>query len=229
MQADGDRPWFPAALAALDLRRRDRLLAIDVGFAEAKALRTIVGRDGETVLVLRDRQTAERVAGFEWDGVRVLAHTVGGDETFGSFDALLMAPAVAPVLSVAACAELARRNLRLGGRFVFDLPAREMVPDLAAAWRTLAWPEAGLAPLVGVDESELADALRAGGLRQVHAAMASHLLAGDAPAELVATFATSLGLGADEEVELSHALLRQRATAGPLQTLVHRTRIVGRR
>lgn len=224
-----DEPWFHSAVERLDVRRRDRLLAIDCAVDEAHGLRRLIGAAGELILVLRDRALAERVLEFEWPEVRVLAHAVDGSETFGSFDALLLAPATGPLLPTDVCAGLARRNLRPGGRFVIDLPAPDMVPDLQAAGRELGLPLDRFAPLRGPDDVQLAEALRRAGLRNVHAALGSHLLHLTAPADLVEAFAACLQLDDAACTDLVHALVRRRQTTGAMDVLVHRTQVGGQR
>ncbi len=222
-------PWMQAAIGLLDVRRRDRLLACEVDIAPARALATIVGREGELVVVLADAVPAHELAALDLPQVRVLAHRLRGDERFGTFDALLLAPPFGPLLPLGSWAELARANLRPGGRLVVDVPGTSMVPDLAAAWRTLAWDESRLQPLVGVGDDVLADALRGAGMRNVHAVLGSHLLHGSTPADLVEAFSAPLRLDQREQLELTHALVRGKGGTGPVDTLVHRTRVTALR
>lgn len=229
MQTEVGQPWFHSAVEHLDPRRKDRLLAVDCTLLEAAALRTLVGSDGAVTFVLRDQATAEKIAERDWAHVRVLAHQLDGGETFGTFDALLVAPAVGPLLDVATYAALVRRNLRPGGRFVVDLPAQDMVPDVRGAWLDLGWDEERLLPLLGPSDLELAGALRDAGLRNVQAALGSHLLHLGAPADLVASFQAALGLDERERTELTHAVVRRRQDPGPLDALIHRTQVSGQR
>lgn len=229
MQRGVGEPWFHSAVERLDVRRRDRLLAIDCAIHEAHGLRRLIGSGGELILVLRDRTQAERVLECDWPEVRVLAHAADGGETFGSFDALLLAPATGPIPSTDACASLARRNLRPGGRFVIDLPAPDMVPDLRAAWCELGLDPERLAPLRGPEDVQLAEALRLAGLRNVHAALGSHLLHLTAPGDLVEAFAECLRLCEAERSDLLHGIVRRRQATGPLDVLVHRTQVGGQR
>jgi hypothetical protein len=159
----------------------------------------------------------------------VLAHALGGDECFGTFDALLLAPAFGPLLPAGTWSELARANLRPGGRLVLDLPGPTMLPDLAAAWRELEWEPRRLVPLTGVGDDVLADALRHAGMRNVHAVLGAHLLHASAPADLVEAFASPLHLDAREQLELTHALVRAKGGTGPFDSLVHRTRVTALR
>jgi hypothetical protein len=229
MQSSVGHPWFHSAVERLDVRRRDRLLAFECEATEAHALRHLVGDQGELVLVMREREQAEHIAAFDWPRVRVLAHEADGSETFGAFDAFLVARATGPLLPAAAYARLVRNNLRPGGRFVVDLPAPDMVPDLRAAWLAAGRDAGGLAALVGPSDVELAAALRAAGLRNVHAALGSHLLHLTAPADLVEAFASALGLDAELRTELTHALVSRRQDPGPIDALVHRTQVGGQR
>lgn len=223
------QPWFAAALALLDLRRQDRLLAIDVAAEHARPLATLVGSRGELVLVLRDRQQAEGIAALALPQVTVLAHALTGDERFGTFDAMLLAPDTGPLLPLGCYPDLARSNLRPGGRFVVDLPGPDMVPDLRAAALDLRWPEARLEALRGIADDALAESLRNAGLREVSGVLGAHLVQVTTPGDLVGAFGDALDLGEDERLQLTHALVRRRGTTGPIDALVHRTRLLGRR
>jgi hypothetical protein len=219
------QPWFHAAIGLLDVRRQDRLLAIDTDIAQARDLAALVGNRGELVLVLRDRKTAERLADLGLPQLQVFAHELTGDEQFGTFDAALIAPATGPLLPLGAYADLARRNLRPGGRLVVDVPGHDMVPDVASAWTDLGWDRGRLAPLEGVGDDRFAEVLRGAGLRNVHAVLGAHLMHVQGPAELVDTFGQALALDDDERVQLTHAIVRRRGGTGPLDALVHRTRL----
>lgn len=217
-------PWLPAAIALLDVRRQDRLLACDVGAERARALAALVGKDGELVAV-DDTQAAERLAALDLPQVHALAHRLTGDEHFGTFDAMLIARATGPLLPLGAYPELARRNLRPGGRLVIDLPGGSMVPDLATAWHSLGWDPERLQPLFGIPDDVLADALRNAGLRSVHSVLGAHLLHATTPGEVVEAFAAPLQIDDREQRELTHALVRAKGGTGPLDLLAHRTRL----
>ncbi|MFT4843750.1 MAG: hypothetical protein ACI8UD_004105 [Planctomycetota bacterium] len=229
MQFELGRPWFDSALERLEVRRGNRLLAIDPSVQEVAALRSVVGSSGELTLVMQDRQLAEQLAENQWPLVTVLAHETTGGEIFGTHDSMLIAPRTGPLLPVEAYAKLASKNLRPGGRFVVDLPADDMVPDIRAAWHELSWDEERLQPLQGVSDVDLTEAMRAEGLRSVESALGSHLLHAPAPAELAAGFAEVLGLNDDEITELGHAIVRLRQGDGPIDALVHRTQVSGQR
>jgi hypothetical protein len=222
-------PWVQAAIALLDVRRRDRMLACGADAGHARALAALVGKDGELVVVTEDAQSAEQLAALDVPQLRVLAHRIDGGERFGTFDALLLALPFGPLLPLGAWAELARANLRPGGRLVVDVPGPTLVPELASAWRELALPETRLAPLRGVADDALATALRDGGMRDVHAVLGTHLLHVAAPADLVEAFAAPLGLDNRERLELTHALVRAKGGTGPIDALLHRTRVLALR
>ncbi|HEB52564.1 MAG TPA: hypothetical protein ENI87_04830 [bacterium] len=229
MQVEQATSWFGKAVELLGVRRGHRLLAIEPRLGEAVALRAAVGDTGELTLVLRARDRAEWLAERAWPQVRVLCHDVDGGETFGSFDALLIAPAAGPLLPPDGYAALARSNLRPGGRAVVDLPAPDMLPDLHKAWQQLGWDEERLRPFLGPDDVELADALRSAGMRSVQVADGTHLLHHPSPIELVATFADELDLNDDELGELARTIIHHRQDAGPIDALVHRTRVAAQR
>jgi hypothetical protein len=224
MPLSDPEPWLQAAIGLLDVRRQDRLLACDVGVERARALATLVGREGELVVVC-DAANGERLAGLGLPQVHVLAHRLAGDEHFGTFDAMLVVRASGPLLPIGAYPELARRNLRPGGRFVVDLPGAAMVPDLASAWSHLGWDRDRLAPLCGVADDALADTLRGAGLRNVHSVLGGHLLHAPSPDDFVQVFAGALALSDEEQVELTRAIVRDKGGTGPLDVLVHRTRL----
>ncbi|MCK5942907.1 MAG: hypothetical protein KAI24_13100 [Planctomycetes bacterium] len=229
MLADLPTPWFDSALERLELRKGNRVLAIEPDPREVAALRSAIGNAGELTVTLRDRQTAERLAERPWPNLRVLAHEVDGGETFGTFDSALIAPHTGPLLPVARYAALLRANLRPGGRFVVDLPAADMLPDLRAAILELGWDEERLAPITGPSDVELVEALREAGLRSVQSALGSHLLRTLSPADLAAGFADALALQDGEVAEIGHAIVRRRQDPGPLEALVHRAQVTGQR
>jgi len=229
MQDELATPWFDSALARLALRRGERVLSIEPRLADLVALRAAIGGGGELTAVLADRALAESVAARQLPGLRVVAHAATGGERFGTFDAALCALHTGPVPSPAACAEMLRVNLRLGGRFVVDVPAEDMIPDLSEAWRQAARDEEPLAALQGPSDQQLVDALQRAGLRSVERELAAHMLHATSAADLVAGFAGDLGLDDAEVVELAHGLVRLRRADGPLEVLVRRACASGRR
>lgn len=229
MEDELPTPWFDSSMERLSLRRGERVLAVEPRRVDALSLLAAIGSDGELTAVIADRDRAERLAERQLPGLRVLAHEVEGTERFGAFDAALFALHTGPVLAPARYAELLRSNLRPGGRFVVDVPADDMIPDLSSAWREAAWDEEPLGVLRGPSDLELVEALRDAGLRSVESALGSHLLRAASAADIVASFAEELGLDDDRIVELAHGLVRLRRAAGPLELLVHRSQAGGRR
>jgi hypothetical protein len=223
------QPWFDSALERLEVRRGNRLLAIDPSIAEVTALRSLVGNAGELTLVMLDRQIAEQIAEHQWERVTVLAHATTGDETFGTHDSMLVVPRTGPLLPTECYPRLARNNLRPGGRFLIDLPGEDMLPDVRKAWESLGWDEERLQPLLGANDIELTEAANTAGLRSVHAALGSHLLHADSATDLAAAFATPLGLSDDEITELGHEIVSKRQQDGPIDALVHRSQVAGQR
>jgi len=225
MSRSDAQPWFDAALQLLDLRRQDRVLVLHGEPEQVRALAALVGTRGEITVVQPDRALAETIANFELSPVEVLAHDTRGDERFGSFDAMLIAPRWAPGWADGAYAELPLQNLRPGGRLVLDLPAPAMIPELAAACGELGWSDERLAPLRGLGDDRLAEILRTAGLRRVQALLGSHLLQLDSPFDLVDAFAGPLAGNDEQRSELGQALVRRLGTTGAVDVLVHRTRV----
>jgi hypothetical protein len=229
MSASDPSPWLRAAIGLLDVRRHDRLCACGIDVGTARELAAKVGRDGALTAVLQEPLAARALAALDLPQVTVLAHQLTGDERFGTFDALLVAPRHGPLPGPGALCDLARANLRPGGRVVFDVPGARMVPDLLAALPVAGIdPERG-APWCGLADDTLAEALRNGGLRNVHAVLGSHLLHTGSPADLVDQFAPGIGLTGDDSMQLTHALTRQKGGTGPIDALVHRTRVLALR
>lgn len=229
MQVELAQPWFDSALERLDVRRGNRLLTIDPSISEVVALRSVVGNSGQLSLVVQDRQIAEQFAEHQWPNLTVFSHETTGGETFGTHDSILVAPRTGPLLPVENYAQLIRNNLRPGGRFVIDLPAQSMLPDLLTAWQELGWDEEQTQPLRGVTDLELTAATRKAGLRGVQSALGSHLIHASSPAELAAAFAEPLAIDEEQITELGHAIVRVKKDSGPIDALVHRTQVGGQR
>lgn len=225
MNGADDRPWFHAALRLLDLRANDRVLAIGCSADELRAIANSVGRRGTVTAAGADAQRAKALAMDAPQHVEVFAHSVSGSERYGTFDALFVTAPWGPLLDNARYAELAKHNLRPGGRCVLDLPGLEMVPELGLALTSVSCPRERLAPLRGVGDDVLADALRDAGLRSVRGVLGSHLIRPPSPADLVERFAAPLGLSAPECTDLARTLVQRAATTGPFDVLVHRTRV----
>ena len=222
-------PWFDSTLQCLGLRKGERALALEPLRRNVVALRAAIGDEGELTVVVGDPAAAEGLAAMQAPQLRVIAHDAVGGERFGTFDAAMFAPHTGPLLPAEVYAELARKNLRPGGRFVVDVPAKDMLPDLSAAWSDSGWDEERLSAITGPSDAELVDALGAAGLRAIAGSPCTHILQASSAAEFVAAFAGDLGLTDDDVIELGHAIVRNRQEPGPLELLVHRAQATGRR
>jgi len=223
------RPWFHAAVQLLDLRAKDRVLALGVSAREAQALAHLVGTRGAVTVVRADRLAAEAMIEHLPGHVEVAVRRLDGSERFGTFDALLAAPPHGPLPAAADLGRIARHNLRPGGRCVVDLPAPEMLPELAGAALDLGWPASHLDRLRGVADDDLAAAMREAGLRGVHSLLASHLLHAGSPLELVDLFADALPVEPEQRVELAHAITRRRGRTTTVDAMAHRSRVQAQR
>lgn len=223
------QPWFHAALQLLDLRPRDRVLLLHPEPDQVRDVAALVGKGGELTIVHPHPPTAESIAAQALPAVEVLAHRIAGDERFGTFDAMLVAPLWQPDWPPGAYAELPRANLRPGGRLALDLPAPDMLPQLTACCHELGFPDAALAVLRGPRDDELTDILRNAGLRRVQALLGSHLLHLDSPFDLAETFGDRLHLGEQERTDLGRALVGKLGSTSAADVLVHRTRVQAQR
>ncbi len=203
MTASDDEPWFHAALQLLDLRPQDRVLALGCSRNRLGAIGRAVGRHGEVVGV----------------------EATGGATRFGTFDALLLVLDFGPPPSEGQLIEMARKNLRPGGRCVFDVPSCDTVPEFTAAANLLGWPAKHLAALHGIADDQLALALRSAGLRGVRGVLGSHLLHFASPTDAVERFADALQLDDVSRSDLERVLVSRAGGPGPCDLLVHRTRL----
>ena len=140
------QPWLRVALERLETRRGERLLVLLVDVpACLTALRRAIGSTGELLAVVTEALVAETLRTLP--DIEVLAYEPQGSERFGTFDAVLLGPAVAPRQDASAWGELLPRNLRPGGRFVLvEFHPAAMIFD--EKWQ-LKWPySTGGEPLV---------------------------------------------------------------------------------
>lgn len=222
-----EQPWFPEVLDLLDLRRNDRVLLITAqSAAHAAAVLQRVGSHGSVMVVEPSRKIA-RVVAESSPRIEVVARTPTGEESFGSFDALLACPFTTHGWALSLWANLARRNLRPGGRFAIDLPGERLCDDLRESWIGIGGGEQELLALTGTAEKDLATALRQGGLRMVSASMGTHIVRLDSPHALAALGARLLGCKGAEREELGLALTRRLRTTGTVEVVFHRTRVHG--
>jgi hypothetical protein len=226
----GGHPWFGAALGLVEPRRQDRVLLVcPASVHHVRAIGAQVGARGSVMVIEPGRVLAEQVAALELPQVEVLALQPGGDERFGTFDVMVCCPLGLPPWPLSRWGELARSNLRPGGRLVVDLPGAEMSPDLAACIEEIGGDPRALEPFHGPSEEDLAQSLRQAGMRRVTAALGVHLLQLLSPHDLAEMLGEPLQLDEVHRAELGRALARRLKTASSVEVLIHRTRVAGMR
>lgn len=222
--------WLADDLAHLAVRRGERVLVVTAPpDAHVAALCRAVGPAGRVLVVEPDRGRAVRLSGGDPAALEVVSTALVGGERFGTFDAMWAAPLTRDGWSTELWAGLARQNLRPGARFVCDLPAPDLCPDLAASWRDAGLPLSGLAPLSGPDEQALALALRAAALRDVQPSGALHLVRLDHPGALAQLAEELLPGVAAHRRELEQALVRHFGTTAAVDVIFRRSVAYGRR
>lgn len=228
---NGEVPWLPRLLQALDLRRTDRcLLLAPPDVATARAIAFAGGRKGElTVAVERRALGVAIAAALPTAEVAVTALTP--DLALGAFDAVVWCE-VGPVPeSLASVLALLARSLRPGGRFVVDLPAEAPWPELAEAAadaRATATLEA-LAAACGPSAESLAASLRERSLRRVEPLLGTHLCAFATPFEAALDLGERLHLPENERQSVALALAHRRQSTGPLEVRAMRSCCAGMR
>ncbi|GDY02173.1 hypothetical protein LBMAG49_15020 [Planctomycetota bacterium] len=223
-------PWIAHAQAALDLRRKDRvLLCMPNTVAAAQAVAALIGDDGRLVVLEPDRRTAAAIA-RAMPQAEVITQSPR-DHRYGFFDAVLATPLAAPLPQLADLAAMLRANLRPGGRFVIDLPGETMLPALQQAAANVS-PECAqriVAALSGVAEAELCAALKLAGLRRTELLLGTHLLNLASPLELLDLAALMIPLDERERMDLGDALLRTLGATSNCEALAQRSAVVGLR
>lgn len=227
MESTFDHPWFREAVQRLEPRRDERILLVTAPLVDyAAGLAQLAGDDGLVRVVEPHRATAEAIAEAGLDNVEVLALQPGSSDRFGSHDAMLGCPWTMPRWPLGDWAEIAVHNLRPGGRFVIDLPAESVAEPLAGAWRDIGGTPDQLEPLIGVSERELAASLRKRGLRQVEAAMATHLVQLESPSALAQEICAAVD-AAERAEDLALALTQRLRASTDADWVVRRTRVHG--
>ena len=222
------QPWLADALELLDLRRNDRVLIFSAPtMAHVAAVRQSVGTGGRTVVVEPDRAVATQIAEAAHAGVEVLSYSPDGNESFGNFDAMLACPLFDPGLAPGAWGSLFSNNLRPGGRFVLDLPGEETNDHLVACWVESGGRPDALDRLRGPSKGELAEALNAAGLRNVSAAVGSHLVHLESPFALTTLVREAADLNDQIVEDLGRRLVERLKSPDEVDLVFHRVRVRG--
>lgn len=222
------QPWLTNALEQLDLRKGDRCLMLGCPTsAHLVAVSQIVGREAGIVVVEPDVGLAERASKSPHEHLEVLAYKPEAGDRFGTIDAVLACPLTTMDWSLELWANLIPINLRPGGRFVLDLPAKTPCEPLHRAWQGLAGSPNALSLLCGPSEEEVALALRDSGLRKVETSVGTHLLHLESP-YVLGQVVQELGMTAPAHIgDLDRRLIEILETTGPIDVVFHRTRVHG--
>ena len=222
------QPWLVDAIEHLDLRQGDRCLMLGCPTtAHLMAVSQIVGRDASIVVVEPDVDHAERASKSQHERLEVLAYTPQASDRFGTIDAVLACPMTTMGWTLPLWAELIPGNLRPGGRFILDLPARTPCEPLHRAWQTLSGMPDEPPLLCGPAEEDVAEALRNKGLRRVETSVGTHLLHLESPYAL-AQILRELKVADPERIpDLERRLVEVFETTGEVDVVFHRTCVHG--
>ena len=221
------QPWLADAMERLDLRDQDRCLVLGCPTpAHVGAVSQAVGHNALIVVVEPDEELAEHTATGQHETLEVMNFEPDPDESLGSFDAILACPLTTMGWSAAHWSQLIVRNLRPGGRFVLDLPAESFCEPMRRAWSDVGGDLDELADVHGPSESTLADALRDRGLRNVEAAIGTHLVRLETPFVL-ANLLESIEADPACLDDFGRRLVELLQTNGEAELVLHRTQLHG--
>lgn len=224
------QPWLREALQLTAPTRGERILQITAqSVAQTRALLNLVGKKGKVLVIEVERSQAEKVRELEHPALTVLAHEPEEKESFGLFDVLFACPLRMPDWPIDRWGQLASNNLRPGGRFLIDLLAEDFCRTLELAWQKASGPSDALKWWRGPSEAELAQSLRAVGLRRIETSLGTHLMRAESPRRMAEYAVECLG-GDGELVESLHLALTEALGAqGTVELVCRRTRVRGMR
>lgn len=223
-------PWFESALLAAALGRGARVLQLEAQSAAQSA--AILARIGETGALTVVEPVAERAAAVDaltHPHLGVLACRARGSESLGMHDVVICCPPALDPARVAELVALAVRNLRPGGRLVFDLPAQGQCDVLREAWQQAGGDAADFAPFAGVDPGFVADELVARGVRRSEATSTTHVVRFASPLEAALRCVELCEASAELTENLRLVLTQRFGTIGELELPFHRLRATAMR
>ncbi len=224
------QPWFAEAVGRLHLRKGARVLMLTASAPDLCAhVLASVGNDGHVTVLEPDVERAHHAEQLEHPGLAVLAYRPEGGETFGQHDALVACPATDRDWPMNLWGEVAKHNLRPGGRFVIDLPGVRHCEMIETAWQEIGAPADGLKAWNGPSETAMARLLRADGLRSIEAGVSAHIVAFASPHDAAAVACGRLNAGAEIAEGLQLALAKRFGTHTEVELLFRRTRVTGMR
>ncbi|MEO0481785.1 MAG: hypothetical protein AAF196_20150 [Planctomycetota bacterium] len=229
-------PWFLEALPQLGLREGSRVLMLTVGASDqVEAILQRIGAEGSLTIIEPDGDRVGSLERIQHESLTVLHYTPDGEESFGVHDLLLGAPLRTPCWADSMWGDLARSNLRPGGRFLLDLPGERHCAAASEAWLDVGGDEETLDRWNGPNERGLAKQLAQSGLRNVEGFATSHLMPFDSPQEAAESLAVMLGLDlrsedAQKRTDDLRLAIAKRCDAGAnLELVFQRSRITGMR
>ncbi|MBI5850923.1 MAG: hypothetical protein HZB39_07830 [Planctomycetes bacterium] len=235
MSASGEshlafEPWFEDVLRAAAIARGARVLVLEAHSpAQSAAILVRIGASGALTVVEPDPERAAAVDALAHPGLGVLAYRAQRGDDLGMHDVVLCCPPAIDADRSGELLALAVRNLRPGGRLVFDLPANGQCDALRAAWTEIGAPAEGLAPFLGVDTGAFTDELGSRALRQRETAELSYLVRFASPLDVATRVAELCGAGEAVAEALRIVLTSRLETIGEVELPFRRVRATAMR
>lgn len=226
-------PWFGAVLDTAQVKDGARVLLLEAFAPEqSRAILARIGQHGALTVLEPDQNRALAIDALDNPGLGVLAYRARGDEKLGMHDSSICCPPVSIGGRLDVLLSIATRNLRPGGRFVFDLPATEPCEALLAACAESGIEASVLSAMRGTGRADLESHTRTLGLRRCEVAELLHMVPFASPRDAALRVFELCGLdAADNELadSLARTLTTRLETIGEFELPFRRVRAVGMR